>query len=371
MRDLSLWLRQNGHDPIVLTGALGPICRSLVDANIQVLEVRALVRPIRPLKDTLAALDISRHLRALTPDLVSCHSSKAGILGRIAARSLGIPVIFTAHGWAFAEGVPGLQRATFKMTEQACGSLCDHIITVCHYDRQLALSANIAPASRITTIHNGMPLLPPLRREPNSSSPVRIGMVARFDLRKDHETLLRALARLHDKNWRLHLIGGGDASSATQTATTLGILDRIEFIGESLKVANLLAGVDIFCLISRRQGFQPSIIEAMRASLPVVASDVAGVRESVEDMVTGYLVPVGDDKRLAKSLGDLIDAPGLRIAMGNRGRAKFERSFTTERMLRPTVGLYRAVAANAAGNRSLAGDQGTFRSLLKFRGVRR
>ena len=109
----------------------------------------------------------------------------------------------------------------------------------------------------------------------------------------------------------------------------------------------------------------------MRASLPVVASDVAGVRESVEDTVTGYLVPVGDDKRLAKSLGDLIAAPGLRIAMGNRGRAKFERSFTIERMLRPTVALYRGVAANVAGNRSLAGDQGTFRSLLKFRGIRR
>lgn len=366
VRDLSLWLRQNGHEPVVVTGARGPICKTLIDAGVEVVEARGLVRPIRPLKDARAVLDIGRNLKAIAPDLVSCHSSKAGILGRIAARAMGIPVIFTAHGWAFTEGVPGLQRLTFKMIERACGSLCDHIITVCRYDRQLALSANIAPPSRITTIHNGMPLLAPVRREPNASSPVRIGMVARFDLQKDHETLLRALARLRPKDWRLHLIGGGDSSSTARIASALGILDRIEFMGESSNVPTLLADLDVFCLISRWEGFPRSILEAMRASLPVVASDVAGVRESVEHAVSGYLVPVGDDRLLAKSLGDLIDSPDLRIAMGNRGRAKFESSFTIECMLRPTLRIYHAVAASAAGRSSLAGSRGMLRSLLRF-----
>jgi glycosyltransferase involved in cell wall biosynthesis len=338
----------------------------LDDAGIQVIEARNLIRPIRPLKDARAILEINRTLKAIGPDVVSCHSSKAGILGRIAARSMGIPVIFTAHGWAFTEGVPRAQRLAYKAIERACGPLCDHIITVCHHDRQLALSARIAPASRITTVHNGMPLLPPVRREATASGPVRIGMVARFDSQKDHDTLLRALARVPHKDWRLHLVGGGDASGTVRMASTLNILDRIEFIGESSNVPALLAEMDVFCLISRWEGFPRSILEAMRASLPVVASDVAGVRESVEDTVNGYVVPVGDDRLLAKSLEHLLESPGLRIAMGCRGRTKFESNFTIEHMLLPTLRIYHAVTANAVGRNSMAGSRGMIRSLLRL-----
>jgi glycosyltransferase involved in cell wall biosynthesis len=275
-------------------------------------------------------------------------------------------VIFTAHGWAFTEGVPLLQGFLYKVIERACGSLSDRIVTVCHYDRQLALSAKIAPSDRLTTIHNGMPLMPPVQRDPDRAGPVRVGMVARFDQQKDHATLLRALARLRHKDWRLHLIGGGDRSAAVRMASTLGLLDRIEFVGESSIVPDLLAGLDVFCLISRWEGFPRSILEAMRASLPVIASDVAGVQESVEQGVTGYVVPVGDDRRLAQRLGELIDSPGLRMAMGKRARSRFESSFTIEHMLRPTLGVYRAVLAGAAGLRDHASDQAVARSPAEF-----
>lgn len=374
VRDLSLWLRENGHDPIVVTGACGPICKTLVDAGVQVVEARHLVRPIRPMEDVRAFRTIMGILKEYDPALVSCHSSKAGILGRIAARAMGIPVIFTAHGWAFTDGVPELQRLAYKAIERLCGPLSDHIVTVCRYDRQLAVAARIAPAGRITTVHNGMPLLPaPHRtaRKPDASTPARIGMVARFDAQKDHETLLRALARVRDKAWRLQLIGGGDSSRVARMAADLDLLDRIEFVGESSNVPGLLADLDIFCLISRWEGFPRSILEAMRAALPVIATDVAGVRESVEDALTGYVVPIGDDRLLAKSLGELIDLPGLRIAMGNRGRSRFENRFTLEHMLRPTLNLYQAVVANAADRPTRSADQGVFRSLLRLRGVRR
>lgn len=366
VRDISLWLKQNGHDPLVMTGARGPICKDLFAAGIQVVEVQGLVRPIHLLKDIRALIGIGRALKAWAPDLLSCHSSKAGILGRIAAKAMGVPVIFTAHGWAFTEGVPALQGLVYKTIERLCGSLSDHIITVCHYDRGLALSAGIATASRITTIHNGMPLMPPVRRDSGRDGPARIGMVARFDAQMDHATLLRALARLHHKDWRLHLIGGGDRSSSTEMAGALGLLDRIEFIGESSRVPDLLAGLDVFCLISRWEGFPRSILEAMRASLPVIASDVAGVRESVEEAVSGYVVPVGDDTLLARRLGELIDRPTLRTAMGEKARARYEASFTIEHMLRPTLGLYRAVLADTARIRGRASDQAIARSPAEF-----
>ena len=366
VRDVSLWLKRNGHDPIVMTGARGPICETMTRAGIEVTEVQGLVRPIQPLRDARALAAIRRSLKAYWPDLLSCHSSKAGILGRVAARSIGIPVIFTAHGWAFTEGVPALQRLIYKTIERICGSLSDQVITVCHHDRQLALSANIVSPDRITTIHNGMPLMPPVRRESDPGGPVRIGMVARFGAQKDHATLLRALAQLRHKNWRLSLIGGGDASRVTCMALMLGLLDRIEFVGESLNVPDLLAALDVFCLISRWEGFPRSILEAMRAGLPVVASDVAGVTESVEDAVSGYVVPIGDDKLLAQRLGKLIDSPSLRIAMGDRARERFEGSFTLEHMLRQTLGAYRAAMTNAAAIRSTASDKTISRSPLGF-----
>jgi glycosyltransferase involved in cell wall biosynthesis len=371
VRDLSLWLKQNGHDPVVVTGACGPICKSLEEAGVPVMKAEGLVRPIRPLKDARALLSIHRSLKACAPDLVSCHSSKAGILGRLVARAMGIPVIFTAHGWAFTDGVPELQKLAYRTIERACGSLCDHIITVCHHDRQLALSARIAPAGRITTVHNGMPVLPPIRRTADPARPLRIVMVARFDAQKDHPTLLRALARLRDKSWRLHLVGGGDPSRAKGLAAELGLLDRVEFMGECRNVPALLAEMDIFCLISRWEGFPRSILEAMRASLPVIATDVAGVRESVEETRSGYVVPVGDEKAVAKSLGDLIDLPGLRIAMGNRGRSRFDGAFTIEHMLRPTLGVYHAAIAGAAKHGGLAQGPAMARSLLRVRGARR
>jgi glycosyltransferase involved in cell wall biosynthesis len=366
MRDISLWLKQNGHDPLVMTGARGPICETLFAAGIKVVEVQGLVRPIHLLKDIRALVAIGRALKEWRPDLPSCHSSKAGILGRIAAKAMSVPVIFTAHGWAFTDGVLALQGLVYKVIERLCRSLSDHIVTVCHYDRALALPAGIAAASRISTIHNGMPLLPPVHRDPGRDGPVRIGMVARFDAQKDHATLLRALARLRHKDWRLHLIGGGDRSSATGMAEALGLLDRIEFAGESSCVPDLLAGLDVFCLISRWEGFPRSILEAMRASLPVIASDVAGVRESVEEAVSGYVVPVGDDNLLAQRLEELIDRPTLRSAMGEKARASYEARFTIEHMLRPTLGMYRSVLAAKARIRGRAGDQAVARSPAEF-----
>lgn len=340
VRDMALWLKGRGHSPTVITGSRGPICDALMRAKVETLLLHDLVRPIHPWKDLKAVLSVRSVLRQLRPDLVSCHSSKAGIIGRVAAKSINTPVVFTAHGWSFTEGLPTLERHLYRNLERICGSLGDHIITVCDYDRHLALAAKIARSSRISTIHNGMPLLPRDRGRASTSQPITIGMTARFGAQKDHDTLLRALSRLTSRDWSLHLIGGGDQSETVRFAEGLGLTDRIVFVGEIPDVSDHLSEFDIFCLISKWEGFPRSILEAMRAGLPVIASNVAGVRESVEDGETGYLVPVGDDQTLAARLAALIDQPDLRRAMGDKGRAKFESRFTFDHMANPTLDIY-------------------------------
>ncbi|MBO2521424.1 MAG: hypothetical protein CW345_06435 [Firmicutes bacterium] len=145
-----------------------------------------MVRPIRPRDDFRAALHIRRELRKLRPDLVSTHSSKAGLLGRIAARSLGLPAIFTAHGWAFTEGVPDRQRRLYVHVERIAARLCDRIITVSNYDKKLALQHRIAPVSKVVCIHNGMPDIPSQGMARPEIDPPRIVMVAIHSVRRRH-----------------------------------------------------------------------------------------------------------------------------------------------------------------------------------------
>lgn len=133
-----------------------------------------------------AALHIRRELRKLRPDLVSTHSSKSGLLGRIAARSLGLPAIFTAHGWAFTEGVPDRQRRLYVHVERIAARLCDRIITVSNYDNKLALQHRIAPVSKVVCIHNGMPDIPSQGMARPEIDPPRIVMVAIHSVRRRH-----------------------------------------------------------------------------------------------------------------------------------------------------------------------------------------
>jgi glycosyltransferase involved in cell wall biosynthesis len=236
----------------------------------------------------------------------------------------------------------------------------------------------VAKEKKLITIHNGMPdiVLPPGKRrvqykaldtgcgeaglpknaeEPETNRPVRFIMVARFQAQKDHPTLLRALAALgaHDPApsnrggppaWTLELVGDGpDRKKIQNLAAELGIAGRIDFAGQRLDIPERLAEADVFVLISKWEGFPRSILEAMRAGLPVIASDVGGCGESVTEGVTGYLVPKEDVEALRRRLAELLASEETRRRMGLAGRRRFEDNFTFEAMYRKTVGVWEEV----------------------------
>lgn len=344
VRDLSLRLLSEGHSVHVLVGGEGPFTRQLSDRGIPFISIPDLVRPISPRNDVMAVFHLRRVLAKLNPDLVSVHSSKAGWLGRVAARSLGIPVVFTAHGWAFTEGVPDNQRRLYVLAEKVAARLADRIITVSDHDRKLALMYRVAPASKLVCIHNGMPDISSRYMAQPETNPPRIIMVARFEEQKDHRSLLEALAQLQDIAWTLELVGDGPLrQSSERLAETLGIRHRIDFVGAVDDVTERLARSQIFVLVSKWEGFPRSILEAMRAGLPVVASDVGGVSESVADGVNGFLVPRGDVGTLKHRLELLLFDPEKRRAMGHAGRLRFEEEFTFDRMFESTMRVYREV----------------------------
>ncbi|MGH7527552.1 MAG: glycosyltransferase, partial [Gemmatimonadales bacterium] len=233
VRDLAAAIREDGFEPTVIVGGEGLFTDSLREAGIPTVVVPHLVAPISPARDPVALGQIRRALGRLRPDLVSTHSSKAGILGRMAARSLRLPVLFTAHGWSFSPGVPQLMAACYRLIERRAAPLADRIITVSEFDRTLALSSGVATSRQLITIHNGMPdVAPSLRADPGRSPP-RLVMVARFEKQKDHVTLLRAMAGLEAYPWELDLVGDGPLMPAAQAlAAKLGLGGRVRVLGQ-------------------------------------------------------------------------------------------------------------------------------------------
>ncbi len=343
--ELARCLLNRGVQVTVLGGGEGTFAAQLRRAGIPYQHIPWLVRPIRPWIDMQCFRALRTVLAQLKPHLVTVHSSKAGWLGRLAARSLKLPVIFTVHGWAFTEGVPPTRRTLFALAERLAAPFADRIITVSDYDRQLALRHHIAPATKLVTVHNGIPdVAPHLRAHPGCSGRVRLVMVARFSPPKDQPLLLQALAGLRELPWELELIGDGPLRMACQRLVAqLQLTDRVHLSGERQDVAERLARAHIFALVSNYEGLPLSILEAMRAGLPVVASNVGGVHEAVLHEKTGLLFPRGDVAALRAGLQRLITQPALRKQLGSAGRRRYEQAFTLEHMVTRTWMVYQEV----------------------------
>jgi glycosyltransferase involved in cell wall biosynthesis len=291
--------------------------------------------------------EIAGILRRVKPDLVHLHSSKAGALGRLAARVAGVPVVFTAHGWAFADGSSWPRKLVAVPSELVAGELGDRIIAVSEADRQLALRFHIG-GGRITLVRNGIEDVPE-RAAPESGDEVRLVMVARFTAQKDHATLIQAMQGVRG-SWRLLLVGDGPLRGGMEAmAARLGIGDRVDFLGNRLDVPRLLADAHVFVLASRWEGLPISILEGMRAGLPIVASDVGGVAETIEQGANGFFMPSEDVEALRVPLQRLVADRALRGRQGARSRARYESEFTARRMYQETRRVYESVLGQATG----------------------
>lgn len=348
--DLAARAQSEGHQVEVLVGGDGPYAALLRDKGLQVVNLRYLVRPIRPHIDVLAVWECWRALKRFKPDVVHTHSTKAGLVGRVAARLAGLPVVFTAHGWAFTEGIAERSRKFAVHLERLAARLSDAIICVSEYDRRLALRLRVGNESLIRRIHNGVPdVAPALRCCASQGNVVKIVCVARLDVPKNHALLLKALATVIGVPWVLELIGDGPLTDTVrQMVHALGLTDRVVFSGLCSDVPTRLARADVFVLVSNWEGLPLSILEAMRASLPVVASNVGGVAELVNDGVTGFLVPKGDVAVLADRLSRLLGDAALRQQMGHAGRDVYEHEFGFETMYQRTQQVYRDVIKQKA-----------------------
>lgn len=341
------------HEIALLTGEAGFLADEAARLNARVFVIPELVRSVLPHHDFMAVIKARTIIRQFAPDIIHTHCSKAGLIGRLAGRLEGVPTIYTAHGWRFAPGVAWPERMVAWPGEWVGARLGEHIITVSTYDYDLATRYRIAGPNDVALIHNGIGDCPVSSRKADRSQ-IQLVMVARFAPPKDHVLVLRALEGL-PAHVCLQLIG--DGPSLTETlgqAIALGVGHRVSFLGQRTDVAEILSDSDVLVLASNSEGLPISILEGLRAGLPVVATDVGGVRDCVRDGSNGMVVPRADVTSLHSALSSLVEAPSLRARMGAQGRQLYEQQFTADHMVSKTYRVYEQVA-HAAGRRSRSG----------------
>ena len=351
VRDLSKKLAEQGHEVCVFVGGDGPIISLFRNEGITTLSVMNLVRELSPLSDIKAYFQLKKMMCEFAPDIIACHSAKAGLIGRLVARRLSVPSVYTAHGWPFTQGVPRLKASFYRLVEKAMAKLTSRIIAVSNYDKKLALTTGVAQSELVDVVWNGVS---DVSQPVNTDVPIKhkqipvIVMVARFESPKNYRLLLESLFHIKNEEWCAKLIGDGpDLESVKSFASELGLIGRVEFLGWRSDTCDILRNADIFALISNWEGLPLSILEAMQCRLPVVASDVGGVSEAVINDETGILVSNDNMASVVLALKKLVLDKNIRVTMGELGRARYESLFTVEKMVSQTFAVYeRAVEKN-------------------------
>ena len=342
-------MKQYGYEAVLLVGKRGWLTEKADELGIRTYVIENMVREISLMKDLRAIYEIRNILLQERPSLVHCHSSKAGIVGRIAARLCNIPSVFTAHGWAFTDGVQPGKRFLYRNIENLVGYITDKIICVSEYD--LDLGRNYLPdhADKMTAIHNCIPdVAPNLVRDwekAEKHDSLNCIVVARFTPPKKNIEILHIVRDLLNagKNIKVTFVGDGpDFNKAMRVADELQLGDSVVFLGARTDVAELLPKFDVFLLLSNWEGFPISIIEAMRAGLPVIASDVGGVKEAVKDGVNGYLVHKNDTD-LVGILSSLSENYEIKAQFGVQGRRDYQQYFAVRNMLEKVEFVYRCI----------------------------
>ncbi|HEY7604974.1 MAG TPA: glycosyltransferase family 4 protein [Gaiellaceae bacterium] len=280
-------------------------------------------------------------------DLIHGHSSKAGFLTRLAATlrpGRRQRTIFTPHGWSF--WAAHAERALYLGLERLAAHWCRALVAVSEAERAAGLAARVGRAGQYRVIPNGIDL-EPFAGEPQPREG-RMVFIGRLRSPKRVDLALEALRQVREAvpAATLDVVGDGPLRAGLeQLAGRLGVSDRVRFLGTRTDLPLLLRDAQCFVLASDSEGCPLSVLEAMAAGVPVVATSVGGVPELVVDGETGTLARPGDATELAVALRGVLSAPERARTLGENGRERARRLFSRERMIQDTCALYDEIAA--------------------------
>jgi glycosyltransferase involved in cell wall biosynthesis len=290
----------------------------------------ALTREVHPIKDAQALWELIRLFRQEQPVLVHTHTSKAGVLGRVAAWFARVPVIVhTPHGHVFYGHFGPFRSWLFLQVERGLSVLTDRLIALTEAERQDHLDREVGKLDRFAVVPSGIDrerfrkARAQGKQQPDwfgcpAGSQI-VGSVGWLTDIKGHQYLIEAVSKLKQDFPSLHLVivGSGDRHDALlQQAELAGLGDAVHFLGHRDDVESCLAGMDLFVLPSLNEGMGRALVEAMSAGLPVIASRVGGIPAVISHEQTGLLVPPGNAGALADAIRRLLDRPDWAQQLG-------------------------------------------------------
>lgn len=342
----------------VACGDRGELCERLTDAGVEVVIVPGLARDISVTGDFKALKNLIRLMQELQPDIVHANSSKAGLIATLAARLTGVHrIIFTAHGWAFNESRPWWQKVIFAKLHTYTVWMSHITICVSEAVRRDAwwmpftrkkfrvIHLGITPATLVSKDEARAKLAPATDESTKTIRQAQtwIGTLAELHPTKGLDIAIKAFAKIapHFPDTALVMIGEGqDRGHLTKLVSELNLTDRVHFCGQVRDAATILKAFDIFLFPSRSEALGYAALEAGNASLSVIASDVGGIPEIIEDHKTGVLVKVGDIDGFVSALTSLLENPEQQKDLGDSLHEYVFTDFSKTLMQSKTVSLY-------------------------------
>jgi glycosyltransferase involved in cell wall biosynthesis len=329
-----------------------------------------IARSMNPYLALRSLIRLTCFFRQQSFDVLHAHTPVAALIGRIAARLAGIPlVVYTAHGFYFHDHMPRWKRAVFVELERICGRFTDLLFCQSEEDAAAAIREKIAPESRIVAIGNGVDTTCFDPQEVACGETVKIslgiprdafvvGLIGRQVREKGIGEFLKAMASLanHYSHLWVLLVGErlssdhdqGVAESFAEAQAVLG--HRLMALGSREDIPELLAAMDLFCLPSWREGMPRTIIEAMMMAKPVVATNIRGAREEVVPEKTGLLVPVRSSSELADAVERMLLNPGWGRRLGKAGRARALRLYDEKHVIAAQIKRINTEVASLRSN---------------------
>ncbi|MHC4992239.1 MAG: glycosyltransferase family 4 protein [Planctomycetota bacterium] len=367
-----------GHTVSLVYGPIyGPegslLQRAQRHGGFETIETPRLVRQIAPVKDLRCYRDLRRLIRDWKPDVVHTHSSKAGILARMAAWKERVPcVVHTIHGLAFHPYLSKVRNAVYIAAERVAAKRCHRIVCVADAMREQSLAAGIGQREQYVTVYSGMdtePFLDPGWLRPNvreqlgfAEEDFVLGTVSRLAELKGHDDLLDALGPLMAERSELKLLWIGDGwwrNRLMKRVTDMGLESRVVHTGliPPDEIPKHMLAMDALAHPSYREGLPRAVPQALLSEVAPIVYDVDGAREACGDGELGRLVAPGDLAALRDAVQWMMDHPQERLDMGRAGRELCRNRFDARAMVEELESVYASVLEHGrAGARP--GDAG-------------